>query len=184
MSEEIKCKRFLYSYGGGSKLIKIGVVQDGIALDIELRAALGEFWPAKYSTLEAAFEATFHHGSKFVRWVDTNWVAIYSTPPQEPARTSSRTLATLQAENEKLRGEKTIRLGYGTVEVADGYDYGNHALIFGRNGSGIVGEPTVGNRIMDDGEVLASITFKDETVVKIVIEHLLNILAKIEGEKP
>jgi hypothetical protein len=75
-----------------------------------------------------------------------------------------------------------IELGYGLVEVADGSQGDKPALIFGRNGSGVIGEPTQPNRQHLPGETLAVITFANVESLDVVVQ-LLEIL-RSELEKP
>jgi hypothetical protein len=65
-----------------------------------------------------------------------------------------------------------IHLGTGNVGVYSGSLNGVHALIFGKNGSGIIGEKLEGDRYMNDNEVLATITFGNRESLEVVLTHL------------
>ena len=71
-----------------------------------------------------------------------------------------------------------IELGYGLIEVADGSQGDKPALIFGRNGSGVIGEPTQPDRQHLPGETLAVVTFANVESLDIVTQHL----AKLRSE--
>lgn len=66
-----------------------------------------------------------------------------------------------------------IELGYGLVEVADGTQGDKPALIFGRNGSGVIGAPTQPNRVHLPGETLAVVTFANVESLDVVAQHLV-----------
>lgn len=68
-----------------------------------------------------------------------------------------------------------IELGYGKIEVAEGFQGETPALIFGKNGSGKIGEPTQPNRIHLPGETLAVVTFANVDSLDVVIKTLLKI---------
>lgn len=78
-------------------------------------------------------------------------------------------------------GWPLIELGFGLVEVAegrqpvervDGTKDERPALIFGRNGSGKVGEALQGDRAMQAGEPLAVITFANVESLDVVMDKL------------
>lgn len=65
-----------------------------------------------------------------------------------------------------------IELGYGLIEVAEGNQGDKPALIFGKNGSGKIGEPTKPNRMHEEGETLAVVTFENAASLDIVVGKL------------
>jgi hypothetical protein len=77
-----------------------------------------------------------------------------------------------------------IDLGYGAIEVGEGLQDGKIALIFGRNGSGVLGEEMLGNRTMESGEALAAVTFANVESVDVVTEKLTLIRAKLAALLP
>ncbi|MFA6072464.1 MAG: hypothetical protein WC810_28200 [Janthinobacterium sp.] len=72
MPQAIKHRRFLY------KLTSIETIRVGIViqseLHIQLSNAIGFDWPAYFDNEISAFESTFNYGSKFVRWIDNEWI--------------------------------------------------------------------------------------------------------------
>jgi hypothetical protein len=85
-------------------------------------------------------------------------------------------------------GWPLIELGFGLVEVAegrqpvervDGSKDERPALIFGRNGSGKVGEPLPGDRAMQAGEPLAVVTFANVESLDVVMGKLRIIRARL-----
>lgn len=68
-----------------------------------------------------------------------------------------------------------IELGYGKIEVAEGFQGDVPALIFGKNGSGKIGEPTKSDRVHLPGETLAVVTFANVDSLDVVIKILLKI---------
>lgn len=77
-------------------------------------------------------------------------------------------------------GWPLIELGFGQVEVAEGNSSdGKPALIFGRNGSGKIGEPTKPDRVHLPGETLAVITFENVECLDVVTDALATIRAKL-----
>jgi hypothetical protein len=65
-----------------------------------------------------------------------------------------------------------IELGFGRVEVANGTYEVRPALIFGRNGTGTIGEATEPNRTHQAGETLAVITFANLASLEVVAHHI------------
>jgi hypothetical protein len=65
-----------------------------------------------------------------------------------------------------------IELGYGLVEVSEGSQGDKPALIFGRNGSGEIGEATKPNRVHEQGETLAVVTFENAASLDVVAGKL------------
>jgi hypothetical protein len=62
-------KRYLYTYAG-SNSPQVGVVEKlRLYANLPLRVDV-----SKYDTIEAAYCGTFNHGSRFVRWLDEEWV--------------------------------------------------------------------------------------------------------------
>ena len=92
-------------------------------------------------------------------------------------------LAQLEARNEpvpeRIRLEDgewpIIELGYGKIEVAEGWQGETPALIFGRNGSGVIGEPTESNRAHLPGETLAVVTFANVECLEVVAKTIAKI---------
>lgn len=79
-----------------------------------------------------------------------------------------------------LTGEfPIIALGYGLIEVAEGHQDNVPALIFGRNGSGQIGDPTQPERAHLPGETLAVVTFANVASLDVVLERLSTIRAKM-----
>ena len=74
----------------------------------------------------------------------------------------------------------TIELGYGLIEVAEGTAFGKHALMFGSNGSGVLGEPLESNREATEEELLAVVTFANQESVDILIETLHKLRAGMQ----
>lgn len=74
-----------------------------------------------------------------------------------------------------------IDLGYGLVEVAEGYDCGKPALIFGKNGTGKIGEETQPNRAHMPGETIASVTFANIESLDVVMMKLQEIRENMLG---
>jgi hypothetical protein len=72
-----------------------------------------------------------------------------------------------------------IALGYGLIEVAEGRQDDLPALIFGRNGSGRVGESTQPERRHLPGETLAVVTFANVESLDVVMERLNMLRAKM-----
>jgi hypothetical protein len=81
-------------------------------------------------------------------------------------------------------GWPLIELGYGKIEVADGTcrQTGKPALIFGRNGTGKIGEPTPPERIHEPGETLAVITFENVESLDVLLGELAEIRARLTAE--
>ena len=80
-------------------------------------------------------------------------------------------------------GWPLIELGFGLVEVAEGTHEGKPALIFGRNGSGAVGEETPCNRWDTHEETFAVVTFANVESLDVVLGKL-NVLRANIKEKP
>jgi hypothetical protein len=72
-----------------------------------------------------------------------------------------------------------IALGYGRVEVAEGWQGETHALIFGRNGMGQIGAPTQPDRVHLPGETLAVITFANVESLDVVAGKLAELREKL-----
>ena len=85
--------------------------------------------------------------------------------------------------NERIRlkeGEwPIISLGHGLIEVAEGWQGDAHALIFGRNGSGVIGAPTQPDRSHLPGETLAVVTFENVESLDVVAGKLRVLREKI-----
>ena len=90
----------------------------------------------------------------------------------------------------KETGWPLIELGYGLVEVAEGTQGEKPALIFGRNGTGEIGEPTQPDRVATHDETLAVVTFANVASLDVVVGKLQQLRAKmlpdnaISGAKP
>lgn len=75
----------------------------------------------------------------------------------------------------------TIALGFGRIEVAEG-DYKDlPALIFGRNGSGVIGEPTQPDRMHQPGETLAVVTFANIASLDALLDRLQTLRDRMAG---
>ena len=72
-------------------------------------------------------------------------------------------------------GWPLIELGHGKIEVAEGSHEDRPALIFGRNGTGVVGEPTPPNRHATHEETLAVVTFANVESLDVVLAKLQTI---------
>ena len=72
-----------------------------------------------------------------------------------------------------------IQLGYGLIEVAEGHHEHIPALIFGRNGTGVIGEATKPDRALSPGETLAVVTFANVESLDVVAEKLATMRLKI-----
>jgi hypothetical protein len=83
----------------------------------------------------------------------------------------------------KVELEKTgwplIELGYGKIEVGQGNHGDKFALIFGRNGTGKIGEATPAERYATHEETLAVITFDNVESLNVVVEALEKIRSKM-----
>lgn len=79
----------------------------------------------------------------------------------------------------KETGWPLIELGFGLIEVAEGQQGDKSALIFGRNGTGKIGEPTQPGREHLPGETLAVITFDNIESLDVVAEKLFIIRQKM-----
>ena len=79
-----------------------------------------------------------------------------------------------QATEPQAQGEAfpTIQLGFGKVEVAEGWLEGAPALIFGKNGTGVIGGATEPNREHKQGETLAVVTFANVESLDVVLAKL------------
>lgn len=69
-------------------------------------------------------------------------------------------------------GWPLIELGYGRIEVGEGHHEGRPALIFGRNGTGKIGEPTPPDRHCTHEETLAVVTFANVESLDVVLMKL------------
>ncbi|MHB1097972.1 MAG: hypothetical protein ACYCZR_00325 [Burkholderiales bacterium] len=76
-------------------------------------------------------------------------------------------------------GWPLIELGYGLIEVAEGTQGEKHALIFGRNGTGEIGEPTKPDRVATHEETLAVVTFANVESLDVVAGKLQQLRAKM-----
>lgn len=65
-----------------------------------------------------------------------------------------------------------IALGQGLLEVAHGKLEGKHALVFGKNGTGTIGEITGENYTHAEGETLAVVTFDNVGSLEVVQCHV------------
>ena len=87
-----------------------------------------------------------------------------------------------QQPEERIRltdGEwPVIELGFGKVEVAEGWQGEAPALIFGRNGTGKIGESTQPDRVHLAGETLAVVTFANVESLDVVAGKLATIKAE------
>lgn len=108
-------------------------------------------------------------GSEMIDLAPIFWQAMYDAAP---AQAEPRDVP-LTPGNWPL-----IALGYGQVEVAEGHHDGVAALIFGRNGTGKIGEPTQPERAHLPGETLAVVTFANLESLDVVARKLATIRAK------
>jgi hypothetical protein len=77
-----------------------------------------------------------------------------------------------------------IALGKGLIEVAEGSQDGVPALIFGINGTGVIGEPTKPDRTHLPGETLAVVTFGNVASLDVVANKLAVLRAKMAPHSP
>ena len=71
-----------------------------------------------------------------------------------------------------------IKLGFGNVEVGEGFDSdGVPALLFGKNGNGVIGKPTTPSRYMSEDEALAVVSFANVESLDVVINALIKCKA-------
>lgn len=78
-------------------------------------------------------------------------------------------------------GWPLIELGFGLVEIAEGQQGDKPALIFGRNGTGKIGEPTQPDREHLPGETIAVITFDNVECLDVIAAKLAVIRKKMVG---
>lgn len=71
-----------------------------------------------------------------------------------------------------------IKLGFGMIEVAEGLHDDVPALIFGRNGSGVIGEPLQANRVATHEETIAVVTFANGAGLAVLESKLALIRAE------
>lgn len=76
-------------------------------------------------------------------------------------------------------GWPLIELGHGKIEVAEGTHDDRLALIFGRNGTGKVGEATPPNRHATHEETLAVVTFANVESLDVVLAKLQTLRDKL-----
>ena len=76
-------------------------------------------------------------------------------------------------------GWPLIELGHGKIEVAEGTHDDRPALIFGRNGTGKVGEATPPNRHATHEETLAVVTFANVESLDVVLAKLQTLREKL-----
>jgi hypothetical protein len=76
-------------------------------------------------------------------------------------------------------GWPLIELGYGKIEVAEGTQGDKLALIFGRNGTGTIGEATPPSRQATQGETLAVVTFANVESLDVVLDKLVVVRDKL-----
>lgn len=81
-------------------------------------------------------------------------------------------------------GWPLIELGYGLVEVAEGTHGEKHALIFGRNGTGKIGEATQPDRVATHEETLSVMTFANVESLDVVVGKLQTLRAKMAPKEP
>lgn len=82
----------------------------------------------------------------------------------------------------KQTGWPLIELGYGRVEIGEGTQGDKLALIFGRNGTGRIGEATPPERQMTHEETLAVVTFANVKSLDVLAEKLQVIRKKMIAE--
>lgn len=78
-----------------------------------------------------------------------------------------------------------IKLGFGSVEVGEGFDSdGIPALLFGKNGNGVIGKPTTPSRYMSEDEAIAVVSFANVESLDVVINALIKCKTdRFEGVK-
>lgn len=74
-----------------------------------------------------------------------------------------------------------IELGAGRIEVAEGRHDNRLALIFGRNGTGMIGEPTQSDRVHLPGETLAVVTFANVESLDVVLAKMHTLRKKLNA---
>jgi len=94
---------------------------------------------------------------------------LNSCHSNEPCQWQAAAIAALQPSEPAW---PLIALGHGKVEVAEGSHEGKAALIFGRNGTGNVGEPTLPTRTATHEETLAVVTFTNVESLDVVLAKL------------
>lgn len=67
----LRHRRFVWAFAECTP--RIGVVEQP-AMYVQIRAFLGDVWQGRFRSEDAAFEATFKHASRFVAWIDKDWV--------------------------------------------------------------------------------------------------------------
>lgn len=77
-----------------------------------------------------------------------------------------------------------IELGYGTVNVADGIQGGEYALILESKEAGAIGETTRGNRPTDAEKCLAILRFHNPESLDVVIGRLQALKENMQGQVP
>lgn len=77
-----------------------------------------------------------------------------------------------------------IELGYGRVEIGQGHHGPERlpAILFGKNGAGEVGIETEGDRIMEPGECIVAITFRNRASLEVVAEKIDELRERIWPE--
>lgn len=69
-------------------------------------------------------------------------------------------------------GWPLIELGHGLIEIGEGTHEDKPALIFGRNGTGKIGEPTPPDRHCTHEETIAVVTFANVESLDVVLMKL------------
>lgn len=69
-----KHKRFLYRYASDDNTcVRVGVIQKNELIAYIDRCDILDTL-TEFKSIEKAFEHTFRYGSKFIKWIDTEWV--------------------------------------------------------------------------------------------------------------
>ena len=76
-------------------------------------------------------------------------------------------------------GWPLIELGHGLIEIGEGTHEDKPALIFGRNGTGKIGEPTPPDRHCPHEETLAVVTFANVESLDVVLMKLRQLRDKM-----
>lgn len=76
-----------------------------------------------------------------------------------------------------------IQLGHGAVTIGQGNHEGIPAILFGKNGTGTVGEESEGDRFMEPGELLCAITFRNGASIGVLEEKLRELRARVWPEQ-
>ena len=103
---------------------------------------------------------------------------IQRLTPLESMRSRLCDALGLPADSAPEPGFAKVELGFGRVEVGEGTWVGVPALIFGKNGEGVIGKATAaGSRFIDRDECLAVVTFANVESLDVVLGKLIKCRA-------